>query len=207
MAFRNYPAYFHKRIIDSGIFLFIGIIIQVVFPQYHTTWITTAFYLVLYYALSCEMSSLLDGLTGLLNRTAFNREIEHLKLSSKQNMVIYMIDVNDFKGINDTKGHTSGDYYLKEIGKILETVFSFNAKIYRFGGDEFSVILSRKPGDSMDYADKLVSLIKNRQGEDPDFPSVAVGCSNFEAGENAWETINMADNNMYKNKRAKGNRD
>lgn len=207
LAFRNYPAYFHKRIIDSGIFLFIGIIIQVVFPQYHTTWITTAFYLVLYYALSCEMSSLLDGLTGLLNRTAFNREIEHLKLSSKQNMVIYMIDVNDFKGINDTKGHTSGDYYLKEIGKILETVFSFNAKIYRFGGDEFSVILSRKPGDSMDYADKLVSLIKNRQGEDPDFPSVAVGCSNFEAGENAWETINMADNNMYKNKRAKGNRD
>lgn len=201
---RNYPAYFNKRIIESGIFLFIGIMIQVFFPQYHTTWITTAFYLVLYYALSCEMSSLMDGLTGLLNRTAFNKEIEHLKLSPKWSTVLFMLDVNNFKDINDAKGHTFGDYYLKEIGEILEKVFSLNAQIFRFGGDEFSVILMKKVNDSMDYTDKLVSLIRNRQMEDPDFPGVAVGYSQFEAGKTAWETIDMADNNMYKDKRAKG---
>ena len=139
LASRNYPAYFHKRIIESGIVMFIGIMIQVVFPQYHTTWMMVAFYLVLYYALSCEMSSLVDGLTGLLNRAAFNKEIEHLKLSSNRTTGLFMIDVNDFKDINDAKGHTYGDYYLKEIGKILQIVFSSNAQIFRFGGDEFSV--------------------------------------------------------------------
>jgi len=198
---RNYPAYFHKRIIENGILLFIGIMIQVIFPQYHTTWITTTFYLVLYYTLSCEMGSMMDGVTGLLNRVAFNKVIEHLELSPKRNIVLFMIDVNDFKDINDVKGHTSGDYYLKEIGKILEKVFSFNAQIYRFGGDEFCVILIQKPNDRTDYAGKLVSLIKNRQQEDPDFPDVALGYSNFEAGKNVSDIINLADNNMYQNKR------
>lgn len=203
IASRNFPAYFHKRIIESGIVL-LGNIIQVIFPQYHTTWMLTALYLVLNYALSCEMSSLLDGLTGLLNRAAFNKEIEHLKLSSKRTTVLFMIDVNDFKDINDAKGHTCGDYYLKEIGKILEMVFSSDARIFRFGGDEFSVILSMKPGDRMDYADKLDSIVKSRQKEDADFPGVAVGYSIFENGINARNTIDLADYNMYKNKRTKG---
>ena len=147
------------------------------------------------------MSSLLDGLTGLLNRAAFNKEIEHLKLSSKWTTVLYMIDVNNFKDINDAKGHTSGDYYLKEIGKILEVVFSNNAQIFRFGGDEFSVILSKRPGDSMDYVGRLDSLIRSRQIEEPDFPDVAVGYSEFDANKNVQDIIDLADNNMYKNKR------
>lgn len=205
-ASRNYPVYFQKRIIESGIVMFIGIMIQVVFPQYHTTWMIISFYLVLYYALSCEMSSLMDGLTGLLNRAAFNKQIEHLKLSAKRTSVLFMIDINDFKHINDTKGHTYGDFYLKEIGKILEMVFPFNAKIFRFGGDEFSVILSMKPDDSIDsYAGKLDSILKSRQIEDADFPDVAVGYSIFEADIAARDTIDLADNNMYKNKRTKEN--
>ena len=86
-------------------------------------------------------------------------------------------------------------------------VFSFNAQIFRFGGDEFSVILSMKPDDSIDsYAGKLDSILKSRQIEDADFPDVAVGYSIFEADINAWDTINLADNNMYKNKRTKENR-
>jgi len=206
LAARNYPVYFQKRIIESGFLLVAGIMIQVIFPRYHTTWITAAFYLVLCYALSCEMSSLMDGLTGLLNRTAFNKGIERLKLSSKQATVLFMIDVNDFKVINDAKGHAYGDYYLKEIGEILGVVFSFNARIYRFGGDEFSVILSTKPSDEMEYTAKLVSLIKSRQKEDPDFPGVAVGYAHFETGKDARETMELADYNMYQDKRAKVSR-
>ena len=129
LASRTYPVYFQKRIIESGILLVAGIMIQVLFPRYHTTWITAAFYLVLSYALSCEMSSLMDGLTGLLNRTAFNKRIERLKPSSKRATVLFMIDVNDFKVINDAKGHAYGDYYLKEIGEILGVVFYLNAQI------------------------------------------------------------------------------
>jgi len=201
---RNYPSYFRKRIIESGIVMFIGIMIQVVFPQYHTTWIIITFYLVLYYALACETSSLVDGVTGLLNRTAFNKQMEHIKLSAKRTAVLFIIDINDFKRINDTKGHTYGDFYLKETGKILKTVFSFHAQIFRFGGDEFSVILSLKPDESIDsYAGKLDSILKSRQIEDMDFPGVAVGYSVFEAGINTRDTIDLADHNMYKNKRTK----
>ncbi len=202
-ASKNYPVYFHQRIFETVIVLLVGNIIQIVFPQYHTTWMMIALYLILNYALICEMSSLMDGVTGLLNRAAFNRAIEHLKVSSKRKTVLFMIDINDFKEINDAKGHTYGDYYLKEIGKILDKVFSFNAQIFRFGGDEFCVILSKKPSDKTDYAAKLVSLIKDRQNEDPDFPGLAVGYCDFEFDKNVQDIIIMADNNMYENKRTK----
>lgn len=135
------------------------------------------------------MSSLIDGVTGLLNRVAFNKEIEHLKLSSKRTTVLFMIDVNDFKEINDAKGHTYGDYCLNEIGKILKIVFPSNAKVFRFGGDEFSVILSTKLGDSMDYAGKLDSLIKSKQSEDAYFPGIAVGYSILKVGKKGGRNL------------------
>ena len=116
-----------------------------------------------------------------------------------------MIDVNNFKDINDTKGHSCGDFYLKEIGIILKQVFHTNAQIFRFGGDEFSVILSMAPRDSIErYILKLDSMVKTRQEEDSDFPDVAVGYSIFEASVNARDTIDEADINMYKNKKNKG---
>ena len=201
---KNYPVYFRKRIIESGVVMVIGIIIQVVLPQYHTTWMIITIYLVLYYALSCQMGSLMDGLTGLLNRTAFNKQMEHLKFDTNRTTVLFMIDINDFKLINDTRGHTYGDFYLREIGKIMKTVFSINAQIFRFGGDEFSVILSMKLGDSIDsYVDKLDAILKNKQTEDEDFPDLAVGYSIFEENTNIRDTIDLADNNMYENKRVK----
>lgn len=68
-----------------------------------------------------------------------------------------------------------------------------------------------KPGSKMrkssiDYAGKLDSIIKCKQREDADFPGVAVGYSIFEAGKNARDTIDLADHNMYKDKRTKENR-
>jgi len=205
-ASRNYPAYFRNRIIESGIVMSIGIMIQVVFPQYHTTWMIISLYLVLYYALSCEISSLIDGLTGLLNRAAFEKQMKHIKLSKMRTYVLFIIDINDFKNINDKKGHTHGDFYLKEIGKILKIVFSHNAQVFRFGGDEFSVILSMKPDDIIDgYTGKLNSILKSRKLEDAGFPDIAVGYSILESGVTAREAIDMADSNMYKNKRAKSN--
>lgn len=203
-ASKNYPVYFRKRIIESGVVMVIGIIIQVVLPQYHTTWMIITIYLVLYYALSSQMGSLMDGLTGLLNRTAFNKQMEHLKLDANRTTVLFMIDINDFKLINDTKGHPCGDYYLREIGKMMQTVFSSNAQIFRFGGDEFSAILSMKQGDSIDsYINKIDIILKNKQTEDEDFPDLAVGYSIFEENINARDTIDLADNNMYENKRIK----
>ena len=53
----------------------------------------------------------------------------------------------------------------------------------------------------MDYVGRLDSLIRSRQIEEPDFPDVAVGYSEFDANKNVQDIIDLADNNMYKNKR------
>lgn len=126
---KNVPDYFRRRIVSSEVILGGGLFLQVIFPELHTTWIIVTICLMFFYALSCQMDSILDGLTGLLNRSAFNRVLEHnlapLSAASKRKhrkkvLALMMLDVNDFKRVNDTRGHSYGDYCLQGIADILK---------------------------------------------------------------------------------------
>ena len=83
-----------------------------------------------------------DSLTGLYNRNAYNLYFEKNKNNSKTDMIgIILFDVDDFKIINDTKGHKAGDEVLKTVSAILLDVFCDpRFKVFRIGGDEFSVL-------------------------------------------------------------------
>lgn len=82
-----------------------------------------------------------DDLTGIYNRNAYNSYINKIKdIKNKQKWVI-LFDVDDFKMINDIKGHLAGDSVLKNVAKILAEVFSDRQyAVFRIGGDEFSVL-------------------------------------------------------------------
>ncbi|WP_019026939.1 CHASE3 domain-containing protein [Colwellia piezophila] len=85
-----------------------------------------------------------DDLTGLKNRSKMNEEIEHAINHSKESntkLAIFFIDLNDFKVLNDTFGHESGDMILKEVAVRLKAALRSDDSIFRVGGDEFVVLI------------------------------------------------------------------
>jgi len=112
---------------------------------------------------SLEMTRLsnTDVLTGLYNRRYFDNEFEReLKRSGRSNSMlsVIMLDIDDFKVINDTFGHQIGDEYLKKTAQTLMSVFKRESDIVaRYGGEEFIVLL---PGINADHAHQLAEDIQ-----------------------------------------------
>ncbi len=83
-----------------------------------------------------------DSLTKLPNRLALTNDIkEHIENHESQNLALMIIDIDNFKYINDTLGHHFGDEFLTEIAKIFLNLSSQNVRIYRIGGDEFAFLV------------------------------------------------------------------
>ena len=90
-----------------------------------------------------EDAARMDGLTGIYNRKAIEENIEDSLHSSGKNSpaALLVIDIDDFKKINDQKGHLFGDYVLQECANSLKESFGTEGLIGRIGGDEFVVFL------------------------------------------------------------------
>ncbi len=84
-----------------------------------------------------------DALTGLANRKMY-KEVMHITLKRKEFFTLLFIDLNKFKGINDTFGHDIGDEVLKEVSRRLLQNMSNEDFLARLGGDEFVIISRRK---------------------------------------------------------------
>lgn len=87
--------------------------------------------------LTLEAATTRDSLTGVRNRFALRRDYE---LYNERDIHIMMVDIDDFKKVNDTYGHSVGDFLLKKMGDSLLEIFGYEYS-YRYGGDEFLVIV------------------------------------------------------------------
>ncbi len=100
----------------------------------------------------------IDSLTKVGNRKKFdeylNNEVMHLSRSrNKEYLSIVLIDLDGFKQINDTNGHSAGDKILFSTGAVLKSAFSRNIDIVcRYGGDEFAIILPNTTKDGAEIA-------------------------------------------------------
>lgn len=145
-----------------------------------------------------------DPLTGLYNKIAVESFIRSYLRSSDGNIrhAMMIIDVDDFKGINDHLGHLFGDAVLSEISEKLQTVFRSTDLIGRFGGDEFLVFL-KNVGDWEQVAQKARAVCdifrQTYTGENRDYKiSGSVGISIFpEHGKNFYELFQAADTALY----------
>lgn len=81
-----------------------------------------------------------DALTGILNRRAFD-QVCHTSSEKKQPVALLLIDMDNFKYINDNYGHAGGDTALKELARLLTETFRTDDYVARIGGDEFAAIL------------------------------------------------------------------
>ncbi len=98
-----------------------------------------------------------DGLTGLFNERYFT-SILHLKSSQPLPYVLFYLDLDHFKEVNDTYGHNLGDQLLKEVAKRLQKFTRAEDYVFRIGGDEFSIIFSNQ--NSISFAEKMVERIE-----------------------------------------------
>lgn len=92
-----------------------------------------------------------DELTDIRNRRSIIRELKSRMLESAVNgksLVVSLIDIDDFKKLNDTKGHVFGDYVLKETAKTLERVLKNKGCVGRYGGEEFLILLPNRSRES-----------------------------------------------------------
>ena len=99
-------------------------------------------------------ASTLDALTGLRNRFALRMDYPHYA-DQGERLYVLMLDLDDFKHINDTYGHERGDAVLKATGSVLLEAFGSN-HVYRYGGDEFLAIVAGVQQSSFDEACALM---------------------------------------------------
>lgn len=84
-----------------------------------------------------------DGMTGLLNKEAgWKRMREYFnRMGSRDEALLMFIDIDDFKTINDTYGHTAGDFWIREVASQLRHIYRQDDIICRYGGDEFLALI------------------------------------------------------------------
>ncbi len=135
-----------------------------------------------------------DNLTGVLNREALKVDVE--RYGNRTISHVLSIDMNGLKVINDTKGHEEGDKAIKAVAHALESSLLPKCRIYRIGGDEFSVLCILKSTDDVNMMiEKMYSTVEATGY------TCAVGYSEWYSGKSFNEVYNSADNAMYENKR------
>lgn len=141
-----------------------------------------------------------DSLTNLPNRRRFNQELESILREQAVGAVILM-DLDNFKSINDTMGHTFGDKVLVNVSRRLETMISRDLFISRFGGDEFIMLLKEKDKQYIDVTlKKLCALFDERLiiDENEMIVTISMGISLFpEDSTKVNQLIMNADMALY----------
>jgi len=156
-----------------------------------------------------------DTLTGLPNRNELLKQLEYeidrVRRNNSHSALLY-IDLDNFKYINDSLGHPTGDLVLKEIAQRLQTEIRGEDILARLGGDEFVVILTELSNDSLEALSQARKVTKKLNEyiardifvENMTFNLTAsIGISMFSAGaDNGHELLRFADTAMYEAKKA-----
>lgn len=129
--------------------------------------------------------ALVDGLTGLGNHRAFQDELaRQLEVSKRMDMplALLLIDVDDLKVVNDTRGHAGGDRLLEAVGRVMASVLRRTDRAFRVGGDEFAILLPVSDVETGLGVGRRI-LASAVSGGDPTSPiepfSVSIGVSSY----------------------------
>jgi diguanylate cyclase (GGDEF)-like protein len=158
-----------------------------------------------------EERARIDELTGLFNRRHFEERLkEEVSRHSRYGDIfsIFLLDLDNFKAYNDINGHPAGDILLNQAGRIIRSSVRDADRAFRYGGDEFVVIL---PQTNTDDARVVGDRVRQQIAEEMDKSESAVTCSIGLAsypsdGVISRELVTAADTALYFAKRTGGNR-
>jgi len=155
-----------------------------------------------------QIYSKYDELTGIYNRRYFYEIFEEKykdAMKKDEKSFLYLMDLNNFKGVNDTFGHHTGDQALKQIGELLRKRFS-RGDVGRFGGDEFLCgLVGVSCKEALDLAREVISdvfnegVIYNLLG---DRIGISIGILELKSGKVLRKYFVDLDRNLYKAKRS-----
>lgn len=154
----------------------------------------------------------IDALTGVRNKHSFKETVEKILSDDKEKStcILFMLDVDNFKGVNDTLGHSYGDEVLANIGAILRNIFRSTDVLGRIGGDEFAVFMTLPEHEK----DRCMETVKSRceelctafrnnyTGKDNSYKissSIGVAIADDE-GRDYSSLLNKADEALYTSK-------
>ena len=149
-----------------------------------------------------------DKLTGIYNRAYFDISTEEeMKFANENKIPVSLIylDIDNFKNINDTYGHSSGDIVLKEFARAIKEVVRNRDVFARWGGDEFAILM---PGTDIEgakiAAEKVRVAIDNIEYRDAGDLSASIGIAEYSLGESSDDWFKRADKALYEAKVNRG---
>ena len=187
--------------------VFIGSLLQFYFYGISLIWPSVALGVTSLYINIQNEAALVDSLTGLYNRQYLTRFLNALSQRSETSQTLsgIMLDLDSFKEINDTLGHSAGDAALRSVGKLLLQATDSSDFVARYAGDEFIILRStRDPKEIQGLMARVRTAAEefNRTQDLPYRISFSMGYSTFQPGADSLDDfLRRMDLRMYEEKR------
>lgn len=153
-----------------------------------------------------QEASITDVLTRVGNRQALRMAFQEMEIQQERRFFLAMMDLDDFKSLNDTFGHSQGDQYLRALGLVLNGIATEEVLPFRFGGDEFCVLFC---GCGPEEVREICARIQRgfRKAEVHQTcreVSISIGVAEYQKGEKPAQLLDRADAALYQAKQKKG---
>lgn len=141
-----------------------------------------------------------DALTGLNNRRSMDIILEErTKEYDKESKIfsVFIIDIDNFKNINDSMGHVLGDEVIRTVAKVVNENIGHNNSICRWGGDEFVGIINDEIKKSIDIIKRMQNKISEESFLNEHEITISIGVTEYKEGLSIDEVLNNADSALY----------
>lgn len=157
-----------------------------------------------------KIVSKLDPLTGVGNRRCIDDYLSELVNSDDGFFCIIMLDIDNFKSINDNFGHPFGDKVIFKVAQIIKKNVRSNDFVGRYGGEEFIIIIKSELDNAVRIADKIRVLIQDYRGffdkNEGMYVTVSIGVAKSDPGLSIESIISNSDSALYKAKKTGKNK-
>lgn len=181
-----------------------GVLIQFFHYGITAAWLSVALALTFVQMQNYSENLLVDDLSGLYNRRYMNRVLKKYNVNRGKSLYGIMMDVNDFKKINDNFGHSTGDHAISVMGDILTRALPEGGLAMRFAGDEFIILLIDAEEEDATQMVKDIhgTLARFNEGGTERFKlSVSAGYTQYTKEDTAESFLKHMDESMYEMKR------
>ena len=153
-----------------------------------------------------QEASITDALTRVGNRQALRLAFQEMEDQQEQRFFLAMMDLDDFKSLNDTFGHRQGDQYLRALGIVLNGISTEKVLPFRFGGDEFCVLFCGCVPEEVREVCVLIQRGFQKADVHRTFRnvSISIGVAEYRKGEKPAQLLDRADAALYQAKQKKG---
>lgn len=194
---KKYQNYNNSTLFLVGILFVLILMVQVIFPKIHIARLGITLSVLLFFIYNNNIIRQIDSTTGLLSRSSLDFCIK--EKANKFDGIIIM-DFNGFKKINDTYGHLVGDNCLSYFGKSLIQVYGKVGTCYRYGGDEFCVLIKKGYYDRISELKGKLELVLKSNDKLPQPLEFSYGLVKIENDIDFIDAVKIADEKMYADK-------